>query len=174
MNKLYSPVLLVMVLVILVSFFLPWVSVQSEAVGTFTKILTGEKQAVIDEISGFRIPIMANGDDARLMLSIIKIFNPKVENADKKSYLVWVIPILAVVLLLGGVSLGKNKVFNLAMGIIGVVLFVAAMYKIQTTNLDKMVLKVSIGNGLWLSLYAYLALGILGFAACIAPGLKKT
>ena len=174
MNKIYYPALVVLVAVIVVSFFLPWVSVKSEAVGTFAKVLTGKNQAVLDEISGFRIPILANGDDARLMISIIKISNPKVENADKKSYLVWTVPLLALALLSGGAFFGKNKLFNLVMGIIGIAVFAAAVYKIQTTDMDKMVLKVTIVNGLWLTLYAYLAIGILGIAAFISSSLKKS
>ena len=165
---------MILVLIIVVCFFLPWVKVESEAVGAFSKILTGKQQAAITSISAFQIPVMANGEDARLMISIIKIFEPKVENADKKSYLIWIVPLLAIVILLAGIFFGKNKFVNLIFGIIGVLIFVVAVYKIQTTSLDKMVLKVSISPGLWLTLWSYLGIGIVGFLVFVKASLKKT
>jgi len=79
-------VLLVLVVVIVISFFLPWVSIESKAVGSVTKLLTGKKQATINSISGFKVPILANSEESRFMITIIKIFQPDIENADKKKF----------------------------------------------------------------------------------------
>jgi hypothetical protein len=153
--------------VIIVSFFLPWINVESGQVGAFSKILTGKSQATIDSISGFRIPILANSADARLMISIIKIINPNITDADKKSFLVWAIPVLAAVIFLLSLYFGKNRFLNLAFGLIGCAIFFVALYKIKTTDLDKLVLNVKIATGLWLILYSYLAIGVLGFIAFV-------
>jgi len=162
MNKSNTLVMLVLTIVIFVSFFLPWVRVESQAVGVVAKALTGKKQAVIDNISGFQVPIMANSADARLMMSIIQIFNPGVTNADKKSYLIWLIPLLAVVIFIVSYFLGKNKWVNLAIGILGCAIFFVAAYKLKTIDLDKLVLNVSIAPGLWLILWGYLGMGLIG------------
>ena len=172
MNQLSKMVMVVMAAVIVVAFFLPWVSVESEAIGGVTKILTGKRQATIDSISGFKVPILANSDESRFMISIIKIFNPKITNADKKSFLVWGIPGLAVVMLIVAWFFENNKWAHLAMGIIGGAIFFVALYKIMTTDLDKLVLKVTIGYGLWLVLMGYLGIGIVSLIRFITL-LKK-
>lgn len=59
------------------------------------------------------MPILANGSESRFMISIMKIFNPGIKDADKKSFLIWGVPLFAVVLFLIGRYLGKNKWVNL-------------------------------------------------------------
>jgi len=154
-------IMAVLVLVIVVSFFLPWVSVESQAVGGVTKLLTGKEQAKIDSISGFKVPVLANSEESRFMITVIKIFQPDIKDADKKSFLIWGVPLLAVVMLGLTHMLKDNKWVRLAIGIIGVVIFVFATFKIATTNLDKLVLNIKIGYGLWLILIGYLGIGIL-------------
>ena len=163
MANIYKVLMFIFAAIIIVSFFLPWVSVESKQVGAFSKLLTGKSQGTIDSISGFRIPIVANSGDSRLMLSIIRIFNPNVKDADKKSFAVWGIPILALLIFLASVYFGKNRFINLAFGLIGCAVFFVALFKIKTTDLDKLVLNVNIAPGMWLILYSYLAIGILGF-----------
>lgn len=156
--------MLFLVLVIVVSFFLPWISVESEAVGGVTKLLTGKKQAIIDSISGFKVPVLANSEESRFMISVIKIFQPQIQNADKKSFLIWGVPLLAVVIFLITNALKDNKWVKLVFGVIGIAIFVVATYKITVTDLDKLVLKVNIAYGLWLILFGYLGIGILQIA----------
>jgi len=136
------------------------------------KVLTGKRQAEIAGISGFDVPVLANGPDARLMISIIKIFNPGITDADKKSWLIWGVPIFAVLIFLASLFLGNNKWFNLAIAVIGIAIFIVAVYKIKTTDLDKLVLNAKIGLGLWLTLCGYLGLGLLsaaGFVKSLVP-----
>jgi len=158
--------------IIFLSFFLTWVSVQSEQVGMFSKLLTGKKQASIANISGFKVPILANGEDARLMISIIKIFNPNIKNADKKSYAVWLIPLLAIIICIVSYYYGGNKWVNIAFGLFGAGIFFIAFFKIKTTDLNKLVLNVKIGLGMWFILYSYLAIGIVHFVNLLKA--KKT
>ena len=156
-------VVVVLTVVIFLSFFLPWANVQSEQVGMFSKLLTGKSQAQVAAISGFKIPILANGKDARLMISIIKIFNPDIQNADKKSFAVWGIPFLAIIICAVSYFFGKNKWVNIVLGSLGVGIFFIAVFKIKTTDLDKLVLNVKIAPGMWLILYSYLGIGIMQF-----------
>lgn len=60
--------------------------------------------------------------------------------------------------------LKDNKWVGLAIGIVGIAIFAFATFKITTTDLDKLVLKVNIGYGLWLTLVGYLGIGILQVA----------
>lgn len=155
-------IMLVLVVIIFISFFLPWISVESAAIGGVTKLLTGKEQSVFTQVSGFQVPVLANSDESRFMITIIKLFQPNVKDADKKSYLIWGVPLLAVVLFLLSYFLKDNKWVALAIGIIGIAIFAGAVFKISTTNLDKLVMQVKIAYGLWLILAGYLGLGILG------------
>ena len=165
--------MLALTVLIIIVFFIPWVAVKSEQVGMFSKVLTGKKRAAINNINAFQVPILANGPDARLMLRVIKIFNPNVKDADKKSFLIWSIPFLAVIVFIVSHFFGNNKWVNLIIGVLGVFIFIAASYKIKTTNLNKLVLHIEIGPGLWLTLWSFLLMGILGFTR-LASSLRKT
>ena len=153
--------MLVLTVIIFISFFLPWVNIESAVVGGLSKILTSKESAAISSISGFKVPVLANGPDSRLMISIIQLFNPGVKDADKKSYLVWLIPGLAVLMFVLLWLFGKNKWLNLILGLVGILIFLVAVFKITTTNMDKLVMKVSIGCGLWILLAGYLCIGLL-------------
>ncbi|MFO8053302.1 MAG: hypothetical protein R6U54_05045 [Candidatus Omnitrophota bacterium] len=150
-----------LVVVIFVSFFLPWISVESEAMGKLSKLLTGKAQANIDAVSGFQIPILANGEESRFMVSIIKIFKPEINNADKKSFLVWIMPLLAIALFFISIGFKNKKLIKLLIGIVCIAIFAGAVYKINTTDLDKLVLNVKIAYGLWMALFGYLTLGLV-------------
>jgi len=153
---------LVCSILIIIGFFLPWVCVGSKQAGSFTKILTGKRQEGIAAISGFQIPVMANSDESRLIISVAKIFFPNVTDADKKSFLVWVIPILAMLILFLDRQYGNIRWVDLAYGVMGAMIFFVVTYKVMTTDLDKVVLQVGIGIGLWLILFGYLGMGISG------------
>ena len=172
MLKPYNLVLLVLALVIAVSFFLPWVSVESPQMGMLTKALAGKAEGALQTISGFQIPVLANGPDAQLIMTIAQIFSPNAKDVDKKSFLVWGIPVLAVAIFLLSLSLGKNKWFNLAVGVLGVLIFAVATFKIKTAPMDKVVLKINIIYGLWLMLFAYLGMGLASLAGFVSA-LKK-
>jgi fatty acid desaturase len=173
MAKLSSAIAVALAIVIVISFFLPWAHVESQEVGMFSKILTGKSQAEIASISGFGIPAMANSQDSRLAISVIKIFNPGVKDADKKSYLIWFVPIFAVIAAALLILLGNNKWVSLALGVICALIFVVGIYKIATTDMNKLVLNIRIGTGLWLTLYGYLGMGLAGIASFIMLQLKK-
>jgi len=167
--------MLPLVILICVAFFLPWVSVDSPAIGGITKILTGKKQATIDAISAYDVPVLANSDESRFMMSVIKIFQPNIENADKKSYLIWAVPLLAIIIfLLSCVLLPGNRWLSLIFGIIGIAIFAFGYYKITTTDLDKLVLTITIGIGVWLTLWGYLGIGLVHVLDFFCPCKKKS
>ena len=161
MSKALRVAMLIFAIIVCVSFFLPWVNVESSVAGSISKLISGTKQASLKTISGFQIPILANGPDAKLMITIIKIFNPAVTDADKKSWLIYGVPGLAAALFVLVLFLGENKWVNLGLGVLGVVIFTVATFKIKTTNLDKLVLNIAIAPGLWILLLSYLGIGVV-------------
>lgn len=147
--------------VIFLSFFLPWVSVGSKQVGAVTKLLTGKSQETIHSISGFQVPVLANGPDARLIISIAKIFSPGISGVDKKSYLIWIVPLLAVIMFFARMIWKNNKWVHLGTAVIGCAIFFVAVWQIKSTDLDKLVLQIRIVCGLWLIFWSYLGIGVL-------------
>lgn len=163
---------LLLTVLVCVSFFLPWVRVQSEAVGGFSKMLTGKEQSEVAAISGFQVPILANSKDSRLMITVIKIFKPDIEHADKKSFAIWIVPLLAVLFYwLAGQY--KNKLLYAVIGGIGCAIFGFAVYKIMNLDLSRMVIEVKIGYGLWLTLVGYLGIGLVNLGYALEKPKKK-
>jgi hypothetical protein len=159
MGAISKIVIFIIVGVIFIAFFLPWVSVESPAAGKISELLTGKTQGGFYSISGYQVPIMANSKESKLIIAVIKLFNPGIKDADKKSWLIWLVPGLSVIMLILLLVWGSNKWLQLALGVIGVAIFAVAALKILTTNLDKVILKVSISYGLWVLLIGYLLLG---------------
>ncbi len=173
MQKITSAAMAILAAVIFVSFFLPWAHVQSQEVGMFSKILTGKTQAEIASISGFGIPVMANSKDSRLAVSVIKIFNPDVKDADKKAYLVWFMPLFAIAAAVVFFLFNKNKWVGMAVGDICLLIFLVGVFKISTTDMDKLVLNIKIGTGLWLTLIGYLLMSFVGTINFVLLQIKK-
>jgi len=161
MDKGLRAVLLLLVSAVVIAFFLPWVEVESQHVGAVSKILTGKKQAAIDSISGFEAPLRANSDEARLAVSVIGIFAPDTQDADKKSFLVFLIPGIAIGIYYLCKNYGKSPFLHLLLCVVALTIFGAGLYKILTTDMDKLILNVKIGSGLWITLAAYLGIGIV-------------
>ncbi|MFH1414354.1 MAG: hypothetical protein ABIG56_05860 [Candidatus Omnitrophota bacterium] len=159
MDKFLKLVVLACCIVVIIAFFLPWVNVESQQAGSITKVLTGKRQGSIASISGIQVPVMANSDESRLLISIAKIFFPKVDNVDKKSFAVCLIPLLALIIIALNLTIGSNKMVQLACAVLGVLIFAVPLFKIMTTDMDKLILQINIGIGLWLILLSYLAIG---------------
>jgi hypothetical protein len=147
-------------LVVFFAFFIPWVSIESPVVGGITKVITGKRQAALDTISGFKVPIMANSDESRFMITVIEIFNPGIKDADKKSWLIWGVPLFALALAAAGFVWPDNRALLWAIAGIGVLVFAGGTFKILTTDLNKLVLKARIDIGVWLTLVGYLGIGV--------------
>lgn len=162
MKTFYSFMIFMLVVVVMISFFLPWLNVESTQISSITKFITGKSAGYIDKINGFRIPILANGGEARFMISVIKIFSPAMRSVPSKSFFIWILPLLAVLIFGASYFFGRSRFVSMLIAIIGTSVFAIGLYKISVTDLDKFVLTVHIGYGLWFTLYAYLAMGIIG------------
>jgi hypothetical protein len=147
--------------VVLAAFFLPWVSINSPVAGFVSKVTSGKNDASFMKISGFRVPILANRADSRFTVEIIQLFNPGIKDADKKSWLIWIVPLLAVGIAAGFRFLHMNKWFNGAVFIIGLAIFAVGTVKLLTTDLNKLVMSVTISSGLWITLIGYLGIGLV-------------
>lgn len=132
---------------------------------------------IADEVSGIQIPQLANRKDAKVVLALAemltgphtKIFGVGAGQRElgAKSYAVYLVPGLALLcgLLLTGAGRARAVCLLLAFlcfGIAG-----AGFWKLLTTKTDTLLVGIVIGQGLWMSLWAYVGLGVaaMGLAA---------
>jgi len=160
-SQLIKPITILGAAVPVICFFLPWASVELKPVNFLNKLFNRHAKTEIVRISGFDIPCMANRESSKEVQSVVKVFVSDAENADKKSYLVWFVPIMAIILACLTRPAAKNTTLAICVGVAGVVIFLAATIKILVTRIDNMAMTVHISPAFWLTLLAYLALGIL-------------
>ena len=137
-----------------------------------TETITGELPGLGDipkSVSGLQIPRLANQEGSTVALALMELLTNTRQHLGLKSYAVYVVPGLV---LLGGalllLGLGRRPV--MAWSIAGVAAAVAAIgfWKLLTTNTTALFIAITIGPGLWLSLWAYVGLAAGGALTAVA------
>ncbi len=113
-------------------------------------------------ISGVQVPQLANSESAGLAMAIFELLTGSRQYAGAKSYAVYALPGLALLgalllTLLGGrrsVAIGVAAVFGLVAA--------GAFFKLLTTNTSALFVAVTIGKGIWLTLWAYVGIALAG------------
>ena len=187
------------ILVIIAAFFLPWVRLEAdllrpltqaqnagwgEAFGKLRDRIKQETKSLEQssgyrirtegkiQASGFDIPRLINTDNTQLALAFAEIVTKKTKGAEWKSYGVYTVPGLA--LLLGllyqftrGPRWGTIRKFPLLVCLIATAVFLGGLYKLTHTSLDHMVVQAQIGFGLWISLFGYCAIAVATFLGTV-------
>jgi hypothetical protein len=170
---------------IVFAFFMPWVNAATSvarvseqatnAVGPLGalpfvgKVIAGVKEGTdivrdigdinIDTtVSGYEIPKMVNSESSKVALSFARDFFRDTEGLDKKSMLVYLLPLLAILcvgLAIIGIRYRSAVIFMLLLsGIISL----GGLYKLNTLNLSNETVDLSILKGLWYTMYGYLSI----------------
>lgn len=168
-HRVLMGLLCVLCVVVAVCFFQPWVSVEMKAVSALNHLFGNKGRTEMTVISGYDIPRMANTQSSRLLINIVQQFNADAKDADKKSYLVWLVPALPFVLLGATWLARRRRAWAAAPALIFLGAFGGALYGIFTTELDGLATAVHIKPGLWVLLYAYLAAGLANLTWCFLP-----
>jgi hypothetical protein len=114
------------------------------------------------QVSGAQIPQMASQQDVQVAVALIELFTKERQHMRLKSYAVYLVPGIALlcgVLLtflgrLPGVAIGSALC---CAGIAGV-----GFWKLLTTNTQTLFVAITIGSGLWISLWSYVGLAVAG------------
>ena len=123
--------------------------------------VTGELPSLNDipkQVSGIQIPHMANREDAKLATAIMELLTNTSNNIGFKSYAVYLLPGLA---LLGAVLLTRfvgNRFVPVALAASASLIAAYGFWKLLTTNTKTLLMAITIGQGLWMSLWAYVGL----------------
>jgi len=149
--KAYRYLTLGLVFLILISFFLPWVSVQAGKEGRLQALTT----------RGFRISMISKSPDANYLLAVSKEFSIYLGNVKRTGELVWVYPMLALIVFCLVYLFGEIRFVNLIISFLCAIVFLTGMYKIYSWNLDKLFYRLTPLPGFWLTLYSFLGIAVL-------------
>jgi len=125
--------------------------------------ITGELPTLADipkEVSGIQIPQLVNQKNAQTALALMELFTGKQERIGLKSYAVYLLPGIALLCGLLLTFLGRQRL--VPWGVAGLCGAMAGVgfWKLLTTNTQALLVAITIGPGLWLSLWAYVGLAI--------------
>ena len=122
--------------------------------------VTGELRVsdIPHEVSGVQIPQMANQNNAHVAIALAELLTNERQHLGAKSYAVYFVPGLALLCALlltfrGGTAAAALGVAGLCAAIAG-----AGFWKLLTTNTQALFIAITIGPGLWQSLWGYAGL----------------
>ena len=115
-------------------------------------------------VSGYDIPIMMNKKSSHVAIQLAQILFKDTKDINKKSVLVYLLPLFAIVCIALAVTGLKYKASVIAAAIIGGVIGIGGLYKLIATDLSRLPVQISIENGLWQTMYGYLFICILSIS----------
>lgn len=185
----FAALIVICSLAVIHGFFMPWAKASTSATrvasslvdqasgplagspfaGNFIKGLNKATQKVSDlgdiqiktAVSGYDIPTLINKKTSQIAIAIGSVVFKDAKDLDKKSFLVYLFPILALVCI-GLALLGmKNKIALIVMAVISGAISIGGLYNLMTVNLSNLVVTISIEQGLWQIMYSYLFICII-------------
>ena len=123
--------------------------------------VTGELPDLADiprQVNGVQIPQMVNQKNAQVAMALVELFTRERQHIGAKSYAVYLVPGLALLCGLLVTFVGGVRGFSL--GVAGLCAAIAGVgfWKLLTTNTQSLFIAITIGPGLWLSLWSYMVL----------------
>lgn len=192
--------IIVCALLIIVSFFMPWAKATVNATkvakdlsdsasgklqntpfaGKFLKQFDKATNAIGDlgdievktTVSGYDIPTMTHKKSSHVAIQLAQILFKDAKDLDKKSMLVYLLPLFAIACIALAIIGLKYKVSVIAAAIIGGAIGIGGLYKLMSTDLSGLPVQISIENGLWQTMYGYLLICILSIAWLVMESKK--
>jgi len=163
MRRLYdfrTRIFLGLTAVIVGCFFLPWIRVHVTSVAAAKELMGASDSASVFSTSGAGVPQFANGRTQKIFIKVAGLFFKSVKDADKKSYLIWSVVVLAVVVAALSVALKGKWVASAILGALCLVVAIGATVKILMTDLRNLAITVQICWPLWTILGCFLLMGV--------------
>jgi hypothetical protein len=195
-KMIFAGAIIVCAIIIIASFFMPWAratvnatkvannlanpassKLQNTSFGE--KFVKGFNQAtnaignlgdieVKTTVSGYDIPAMTSKKSSHVAIQLAQLLFKDAKDLDKKSMLVYLLPLFAIACIALAVTGLKYKGSVITTAIIGGAIGIGGLYKLMSTDLSKLPVQISIENGLWLTMYGYLLICILSVAWLVA------
>ena len=132
--------------------------------------VTGELPNLSDiphQVSGIQIPQLANQPNAKVAAAVIELLMSERQHVGAKSYLVYVLPGLALLAALLLTFLGSVLAVSLGAALLCAAVAGVGFWKLLTTNTTALFIAITIGPGLWMSLWGYVAVAVGGVATAL-------
>jgi hypothetical protein len=195
MKKVFVVLIILASLVIIRGFYLPWATVETsvlkgaaammgdpkgkivqvprlrralkEAAGFFYPIVKTADKEIKVVVTGRSIPRMMQGKDARVVISFMEILFKDIDNVEERAYLVYIIPIGALLCILFSLLGLKFRLPLILMLMLTEAIGIIGLYNLKTTFIDARMPEanahLSIGFGIWYTVYAYLFIFLASF-----------
>ena len=171
--------------VIVMSFFQPWAEINASVTGVSKELTKSASTALgetsfagkfirqLNDITssignigdielkstvrGNNIPVLANDQTSKVALSLVQVLfkNKGTENIGKKSYLVYLLPLSGILCAVLALFALKHKIYLLIMAAISGIISIGGLYNLYTMDVVSPVVKITIENGLWNTMYAF-------------------
>ena len=123
--------------------------------------VTGELPNLSDiprQVSGIQIPQLANQSNAKVATALIELLMNERQHIGVKSYLVYALPGAALLAALLLTFLGSVLAVSLGAALLCAAVAGVGFWKLLTTNTTALFIAITIGPGLWMSLWGYVAI----------------
>ena len=128
-----------------------------------TEVVTGRLPSLSDiprQVSGFQIPQMANQEQAKVAIALFELVTNERQDLGVKSYAVYAVPGLIVLCALLLTLWARPVAIAVTSALVCAAVAGIGFWKLLTVNTQTLFVAITIGPGLWLSLWAYVALAI--------------
>ncbi|MBL7068579.1 MAG: hypothetical protein ISS34_01800 [Candidatus Omnitrophica bacterium] len=107
-------------------------------------------------VSGYDIPRMVNQKSSKTAISVAEMLFDETKDLDKKSYLVYLLPLSAVLCAALALAGLKFKPAAFPILVLSGGISITGLYKLKNTDLSTLSVSIVIEQGLWYTLYAFL------------------
>ena len=191
-KMIFAGLIIACAVIIIISFFMPWARATVNATkvakgladsasgtlqntpfaGNFIKLFNQATNAVGNlgdievktTVTGYDIPAMANNKSSHVAIQLAQVLFKDAKDLDKKSMLVYLLPLFAVVCIALALIGIRYKIAVIVTALIGGAIGIGGLYELVITDLSKLPVQISIENGLWQTMYGYLLICILSIA----------
>ncbi|MDP3789344.1 MAG: hypothetical protein Q8R48_02960 [Candidatus Omnitrophota bacterium] len=201
-NMIFATLVIICSAIIIISFFMPWAKVKISATQVSKELVTSAKEGplkgtpfaekfikkfekatsaigqfgdieVKTQVSGYDIPTMVNKESSKIAISFVQEFFKDTKDLDKKSMLVFLLPLLGIACMALAIFGLRYKWAVIVILVLAGVISAAGLYNLYTSNFSSTAVEITIEKGIWQTFYAYLAIFIISIAWIISD-LKKS
>lgn len=123
-------------------------------------------------VSGYDIPTLVNKKSSQIAISIASVMFKDAKDLDKKSLLVYLLPLLALVCIGLAVVGLKSIIALIVMAVLSGGVAIGGLYNLMTVNLSNLPIQISIEQGLWQTMFGYLLISIIGIVWIVLDRLE--
>jgi len=139
------------------------------------RTVTGQLPTLTDipkQVSGLEIPRLAHRQDAQVALALAELLTGE-RDLGKKIYVVYLVPGLALLLALLVTLAGRLRVVCGIAAVLALAIAGMGCWKLATVNPSTLLVAITIGTGLWMSLWAYAGIGLGALLLAVVGGGKS-